>query len=66
MLNVQSDINDIAFDGASASNERYNTPSFADTLSKRVISILSLSQPNIPAATLSLNEQSISETGILA
>ncbi len=47
MLNVQPDISAIALDGASVSNERYNTPSFADTLSKRVISTLLSSQPNI-------------------
>ena len=66
MLNVLSDIREIAFDGASVSNERYNMPSFADTLSNRVISILLLSQLNIPTVTLSLNVQSVNDTGILA
>ena len=66
IVNVHPEISSIAFAGVSVSNDRYNTPSLADTRSKRVISTLPLSHPNIDTDTLSLNEQSTSDTVILA
>ena len=66
IVNVHPEISSIAFAGVSVSNDRYNTPSLADTRSKRVISTLPLSHPSIDTDTLSLNEQSTSDTVILA